>query len=133
MSSASNPGGAAPRPHEPSPDDERAQQPVDPGMLDEVLDQTLKSAAAGLSAGFSAESGDMEAFRAVARVHPGEPFTLEPICVELVRTALGRHFDPDILGPALLAVMTKKIAETLFDDPVAHGRLESLWRHLSEQ
>jgi hypothetical protein len=99
-----------------------------PDSLDRILDHTLNAAAAP----GSIDPGDLAAFRDAARTHVGQPFSYEPVAVELVFAALCRQFEPrDSQTPALHAA-AEQIAAALCDDPESRGRLEQLWGRLNK-
>ncbi|HWA97557.1 MAG TPA: hypothetical protein VG713_03670 [Pirellulales bacterium] len=114
-------GDAAPRP-EPS-----SHEPAEPNpeALERILDQTLRSAQD------PAGPDDPTMFDEVARAHAGEPFTVEPIAVDLVRAALRSQMNAG-WSPALEGA-SKCIAVSLCDDPTSRQRLERLWSTLSKR
>jgi len=74
-----------------------------------------------------------EPFLAVARRYPGAPCALDPIAVELVHAALQERFSAQPRAAALWRDLAETIAQTLWEDPAARGRLELLWAHLAER
>jgi hypothetical protein len=100
----------------------------DPALLLRVLEQTLSSK----DAPDAVEAADIERLKTVARQRHGQPLTVEPVAVEMVRAVLGAHFarlgkDPDTFND-----ITLQIARTLMEDPSACKRLETLWSRLNE-
>jgi len=96
-------------------------------MLDQVLDQTLKSAVSGLSQG----SADWDALLAIARDFRGTPFAVEPIGLRLVLAILQRQFATPGAPAVVTEEMARRITVTLCEDPVSLERLKSLWTQLS--
>ena len=108
-------------------DEASAGQPADARMLEQVLDQTLKSAASGLRQG----SADWDALVAVARAFRGAPFSVEPVALELVLAILRRHFAAPNAQALVTDKMARQITATLCEDPVSLERLKGLWMRLS--
>jgi hypothetical protein len=79
----------------------------------------------------------MRAVREVARRLSGQPFSLNPVTVELVKAALIEWIGPGAArsepepGPGWLDI-ADRIAATLYDDPVTHDRLAALWARLGK-
>jgi hypothetical protein len=96
-------------------------------LLDQVLRQTaLASASEG-----PADPATLAALAEVARRYAGEPFALEPVAVELVHASLTSQL-PMLATPGRdWKAVSARIAQALFDDPVAHDRLADLWKRLS--
>jgi hypothetical protein len=76
----------------------------------------------------SDEGPHCEALRQVARRYPGHPFVLDPVAVELVLAVLDNRLLTNERSRREAAL---QIAETLFEDPALHERLERLWLRLS--
>jgi len=96
----------------------------------EALESVLQWAEATLKSDDPLEVADVEAIREVARRHPVAPLALGPIVVELVQALLRAYFHAH---PSWLPVWQdacRVVAETLFEDPVSHDRLEVLWSRL---
>lgn len=70
--------------------------------------------------------------KGLAARHSGAPLTPDPILAEMIHIVLGGRFEQMIGSPRLLKELTAKIAKTLWDDPIAHGRVQTLWKSLSE-
>jgi hypothetical protein len=100
-------------------------------MNREVLDRVLREALVTIAPSEWLRGQGLEAVSAVARRHRGEPFALDPIAVELVEALLGLLLGRARDGASPWQRMSVAVAETLCDDPVANGRLESLWKVLS--
>jgi hypothetical protein len=126
-SSSSGSSGAADLPQgSPAESASPAGRPYDRSLLENVLRQTLEDSEAGMPL----EGADKEALLQVAQRHRQEPFSLEPIVVELVQAVLRTHFDKRSDSSEFWGVVSAQIAQTLFEDPVASPRLERLWRRL---
>jgi len=96
----------------------------------EALERALQWAEATLQSDDPLEVADLEAVREVARRHPDAPLALDPIVVELVRALLGAYFEAHPSWQPVWQEACEVVAETLFEDPVSHGRLEVLWSRL---
>jgi hypothetical protein len=70
--------------------------------------------------------------QALAERHSGRPLSPEPILAEMVQIVLGPRFEQAIGSPRIMKEMLPKITKTLWDDPISHGRVQALWRKLSE-
>lgn len=76
---------------------------------------------------------ELEALRAVARAHPGEPFALVPVCEELVRAMMRSSFGSWTKVAEAWDPIVRRVAETLFEDPGFNARMESLWARVREE
>jgi len=98
-------------------------------LLDLVLKQTLLAE--------DAEARDrlesIDGLIAVARRRKDEPFSVDPIGIELVQTVLQTPFRALVASEEKWLAMTEQVARTLFDDPASYERLSNLWRRLSER
>jgi len=74
---------------------------------------------------------ELAAMREVARAHGGAPFTLDPCCIGLVRVVLEARLGLWAQGGG--DALVRQVAETLFEDPAFHARLQSLWTRLCEE
>src|SRR5258706_9449638 len=106
----------------------RKGQTLDRKFLEEVLDRVL--VAPDPSRALAGE--DWEALVEVARARRDEPFTLDPIAIELIRAILRPYFGGWKAAPDLLRNISREIAGTLFEDPGFHHRLRTFWLHLIE-
>lgn len=113
---------------EPPSEERFSESPADEetSLLAEVLRQTEQ----GSRDRDTADRAVWGRLLAVAERHPGEPFVLEPVLVEMVDASLEPHFGADI-APGARRVLCRRIAQTLFDDPASHERLEALWTRIS--
>lgn len=105
-----------------------AEANVDPGLMEKVLRETLL-----------AEDGDkpidpaeLDVLLQVARRHAGESLSLEPVTVDLVQSFLAHRFGNQLRGAGDWDKMPREIAETLWEDPHSHDRLEVMWSQLVE-
>jgi len=98
-------------------------------LLERVLEETEKL----LGTEDALDPQQMEAIREVARRHPGKGLVLEPVVVELVEAVVRVQFRGLAEGSPIWQEASCQIAQTLFDDPVARGRLEALWKNLSRE
>jgi hypothetical protein len=101
----------------------------DPSLLDVVMQQTLFAE----SAQEQERLESLEELLQVARRRRGEPFALDPVCIELVQTVLGAPIRALVISEEQWHVMTRQVAQTLCDDPASYDRLSTLWRRLSER
>lgn len=74
----------------------------------------------------------LAAMAAVAQRHRGEPFTFEPVAVELIDSLLRALYPGAGEGGEQWQAMSSSIAASLCDDASAYNRLESFWKRLSE-
>lgn len=98
-------------------------------LLDQVLRQTALASMAGALGGEAAD----EALREVARRYRGQEFALDPIGVELVHASLSNQFPILGSGDRDWRTISRRIAQTLFDDPVAHAEFLALWNRLTAE
>jgi hypothetical protein len=126
-SSPFNSGDAAGRtPSEPPLRD--VEKTLEQGLLEQVLQETLFAAGEGESM----NEPQMAALVEVARRHQGRPLSLDPVIVDLVRAILHVNFNRFAASDALRQVMSRQIAETLWEDHRSQERLERFWTRLSE-
>ena len=118
---------------EETPPDPREQE-IPPGEATQkrLLEQVLRQTALASMSEEAMDAQHLESLRGVAKRLQGQPFTLQPVAVELVHATLQPQFEMLSSSPRDWKVISARIAETLFDDPLARKRLESLWRQLSE-
>ena len=88
MSAAFDRGESRPAPQSKPPDDKPAEPAVGSQMLDQILELALGGSP---QAGF-VEPEDVTAMRQVARSLAGQPFSLEPVVVELIHAVLHLQF-----------------------------------------
>jgi hypothetical protein len=98
-------------------------------LLDLVLQQTLLAEQSETQQRLES----LEELLDLARRRGGESFQFEPIAVELVQTVLGTPFHAIVSSEEQWMALTRQVAQTLCDDPVAYDRLSSLWRRLNER
>lgn len=122
FSSASGPQdfADAPQPESQRPDSQPGHRRA---LLERVLRQTLLDD----ERDGPLDEADRRALAEVARRHRGKPLTLEPVGVDLVQAVLMTHFAGLADRPGFWRRVSLPIAETLLDDPVARGRIETLW------
>ena len=82
------------------------------------------------STGDSSESSAKDAVLPVARRLQGHPFSLDPVVVQVVGALLEHHFRTWKISPVDWSRVSRQIATTLFDDPIAHERLKDFWTRL---
>jgi hypothetical protein len=129
MSSPSSPDSQKPkRTADAEPSSEQIAR-SDPALLEKVVLQTLDALG---SAAQSADSIDVQRLRTVAHRRRGQPLTLEPVAIELVRAILGPDFGGLGDQPELFLSVSAQVARALMDDPSACRRLENLWARLCE-
>ncbi len=102
---------------------------VDEKLLDAVMHQT----AASLDEQALASMADLPKLREIARRHPSDTLTLDPILVELIAAILETHLSPVCRTDAMRTRIAREIARPLFENPVSRGRLELLWSQLLDQ
>lgn len=101
---------------------------LDRKFLEEVLDRAL--VAPDPSRALAGE--DWEALLEIGRARGEEPFTLDPIAIELVQAVLRPYLGKWKSAPDFLRKISREIAGTLFEDPVFHHRLRTFWLRLIE-
>ena len=102
---------------------EAAGQNVDLKQLDRVLETTLAQL-------HSTQEAAPPELLEVARRHRGVDFSL-PVAQELVRAVLWPEWQEVSGGAEGFAELCAHIADTLFEDPVAHARLRNMWSALA--
>lgn len=122
-------GGQEPKnqPARPEPADEFARRLDDGKLLDRIVEETMQADVDPAS-----DAEDLRLLRQVADRFPQAPFELQPVCVEMVCALVGPHYRPLLESEEAWLAMMHAVAQTLFDDPNARRRLESLWRRLNE-
>lgn len=98
-------------------------------LLDKVLMQTALES-------INRENIDdrlLNALVDVARRLRGQPWSLDPVAVELVHTALTSQFDMISSQARDWRAVSMRVTEMLFNDPIVHDRLKSLWLKLSQE
>lgn len=108
--------------------DSHPRSTADPALLEAVLQQTLAMSGAA----DDATARDLGALRLVVERHRGRPFALEPVAVDLIDALLHDKLDEGKLTPAARRTMVEQIAQSIYEDPVTHGRFQALWTRLSE-
>ncbi len=102
---------------------------VNEKLMDAVLHQTV----AALDERSLASMVDLPKLREIARRHPSDTLTLDPILVELIAAILETHLSSACRSEAMRTRVAREIARPLFENPVSRGRLELLWSQLLEQ
>ena len=101
--------------------------PPDASLLESVLRQTE----AMTDADEPPSRAEMEAVEEVARRLAGEPFSLDPVAVELVSAMLLVQYGSQWNSPGLWRVVSERIARSIFESPPSRERMERLWDRLS--
>ncbi len=126
-SSAPDPRDAADaRPPESPPPGPRPDEPRNRELFESVLERTLHDSNPGAHLAETERAALMD----VVRRHRDEPFALEPTAVEMVHAVLRAHFPDRADSAEFWRVVAAQVAQTLFEDPGAHDRLEAFWRRL---
>ena len=108
-----------------------AASSVGPNAPEErLLDVVMHQTAAVLDEQTLANSVDLPRLRAVARRHPSDALTLDPILIELIEAILETHLPQISQHGGARTKMARAVAQPLFDNPVSRGRLELLWSQL---
>jgi len=97
-------------------------------LLEQVLQQTLSM----LDGDEEITPKQMESLIDVARRHRGSTLALEPVAVDLIRSVLDFRFDHIPISAERWQIMSRRIAETLLEDPQTHERIEALWARLTK-
>lgn len=102
---------------------------VDEKLLDAVVHQT----AASLDERSLASMVDLPKLCEIARRHPSDTLTLDPILVEMIAAILETHLSPVCRSDAMRTRIAREVARPLFENPVSRGRLELLWSQLLDR
>ncbi|OYV84499.1 MAG: hypothetical protein B7Z73_15320 [Planctomycetia bacterium 21-64-5] len=128
---ASAGGGHKPR-NEPTSEpkfvDEFAARMADGKLLDRIVEETLHTDVEG-----NDDAEDLRLLRQVAARFPRAPFELQPVGVEMVCALVGPQYRRLLESEEAWLAMMHAVTQTLFDDPRARQRLESLWQRLNER
>ncbi|WP_425617607.1 hypothetical protein NA78x_001288 [Anatilimnocola sp. NA78] len=111
-----------------APDTEATEEADEPQFLNQVMSQTL----AGLASTRELNPELYAALLEVARQHPGEVLSLDPVAIELMGASLRVQFPAIAQREALVRRMSLWIAESMLADPSARQRLAELWAGLGE-
>ncbi len=104
------------------------KQVTDPALLESVLQQTLSIC----SSDEPLDPGSRRALEEVAARHRGEPFSVEPVAVELVAAVLHSQGKASSNSADAWRSVAFQVARTLCEDPTSRGRLETFWGRLCE-
>lgn len=107
--------------------DEFARRLDDGKLLDRIVEQTMHA-----EIDRDSDAEDLRLLKQVAARFPQAPFELQPVGVEMVCALVGPQYRPLLESEEAWLAMMHAVAQTLFDDPNARRRLESLWRRLNE-
>jgi hypothetical protein len=100
------------------------------GKLHEALREALVLAEAGP---YSPENdAQASAVREVARRRRGEPFSLDPVAVEMVEAVLQTLLGAPSGEEHAWRTVSRAVAETLCEHPASEKRLRALWERLAE-
>ena len=127
--SASTPG-PQDAPDRPQSASERPGSPSDRTCDRTLMERVLRRTLQENDAGARLEDADQEALLQVTARYRNQPFSLEPIAVEMVSAVLQTHFQKLFDSAGFWRMVSAEIAQTLFDDPLARPRLEGLWHRL---
>jgi hypothetical protein len=109
-------------------DNEPGEEAAAPQFLQQVMSQTL----AGYGSTRELSPQVYVALLDVAKRHPGEPLTLDPVAIELVAACLQVQMPAIVAREALSRRMCTWVAGSILDDPAARQRLAELWARLGE-
>lgn len=105
-----------------------AEPVVDADVMEKVLQETLSAA----DDDEPIDAAEFEVFQEVARRHAGQPLSLDPIVTELVQSILLYRFGEQMRRTRDWDKMPREIAETLWESPHSHDRIQRLWDRLAE-
>lgn len=128
-----NPGDPLRSQEEKAHADASEQEPDDdlgaaPQFLQQVMSQTL----AGYGSTRELSPKVYAALLEVARRHPGEPLSLDPVAIELVAACLQVQMPAIAARETLSRRLYTWVASSILDDPAARQRLTELWARLGE-
>lgn len=126
MSSADRCGPAGTRPALPGEALSQAAGPLDPALLEKVLQETIDACE-----NEPLDGPEKERIRAVVERYAGHPLTLEPVAVELVEAVLLGSFPDLSCSPQRTRLLSTQVAGTLMEDPHSQPRLAALWERLA--
>lgn len=95
-------------------------------LLEKVLQETL------FGSGGSPDEPLMAALVEVARRHQGRPLSLDPVLVDLIQAIVRINLGQRAAKEVDYIAMSRRIAETLWDDLPSRERLERFWTRLAE-
>lgn len=122
-------GGVPQRPHA-LPESESSDRSGDAeaALLESVLEQTLGAE----DPSELLERVPLDILADVVRAYRGQPLLLDPVAVELVQVVLEQRFDTAATQGEVWKHVSRRIAQTLMDDPAGRARLETLWDRACE-
>ena len=124
-------GGAPQRPHalpESESSDRSGDAEAEAALLESVLEQTLGAE----DPNELLERVPLDILADVVRAYRGQPLLLDPVAVELVQVVLEQRFDTAATQGEVWKNVSRRIAQTLMDDPAGRARLETLWDRACE-
>jgi len=114
----------------PQPDAGKSPAPADQDLDGALLERVLQQTAALSDSDEPLGDADREAFLDAARRFRGQPFGL-PVTVELVRAVLSTQFPVRSNASGIHEAIAARVAQSLYDDPPSHDRLEAFWVGIS--
>lgn len=114
--------------HADAPERDAEEVGAAPEFLQQVMSQTL----AGYGSTRELSPKVYVALLEVAKRHPGEPLSLDPVAIELVAACLQVQMPAIAARENLSRRMYTWVAGSLLDDPAARQRLTELWARLGE-
>ena len=100
----------------------------DSGLLEKVLRETEEL----LDDDQTLDRREKEALHEVVRRHRNESLSLNPVTFELVQAVVGSQFRLRPDSADFWREMAMCVAESIFDDPASHDRLQAIWVRLGE-
>jgi hypothetical protein len=100
---------------------------IDASVMEKVLEETLRA----VDSDPPLDASEINSLAQIGRRYGGQPLSVEPMVVELVESILQQRFGQQIRSSAQWSDMPREIAQTLWDSPEAHQRLERLWGRLA--
>lgn len=100
---------------------------------EELMDAVLRQTAAALDERSLASMVDLPKLREIARRHPSDTLSLDPILVEMIAVILETHLSKVCRTDAMRTRIAQEVARPLFENPVSRGRLELLWSQLLDR
>jgi hypothetical protein len=102
-----------------------------PGLDRALLEEVLRKTLAICSSDEPLDEDSNNALKSVVARHAGEPFSFDPVAIQLVAAVLRVQFAAGSNSSGIWGELPIRVARTLYDDPPSRERLETFWRRLN--